>query len=146
MNQKDFEKFNKIYRLPINKKPTLLPIERLKNFKDIITDEISEVSLIIAGQKEAKTDSQKLDVLVAIADWYADIIWYVRSEAVKYGLNMEDVLDLIKESNFSKLDEDGNAIYDSRGKVCRGKNYIAPEIKIKKYLKQKSLNTSSYSI
>ena len=37
------------------------------------------------------------------------------------------VLHIIMLSNFSKLDEDGEPIYDSRGKVLKGANYWAPE-------------------
>ncbi len=50
---------------------------------------------------------------------------------------MEEILDVIMESNFSKLDQDGNPSYDERGKVLKGPNYWKPEPKIKEILKKK---------
>lgn len=45
----------------------------------------------------------------------------------KFGLDNDACLNTIMLSNFSKLDEDGNPIYDSRGKVLKGANYWPPE-------------------
>lgn len=50
------------------------------------------------------------------------------------GLDYWVVLDIIMQSNFSKLGEDGKPIYDERGKVMKGPNYWKPEPKIREYL------------
>ena len=60
------------------------------------------------------------DVAVAIADVLGDIIVYCRSEALKYGIPLEEVLDIIMDSNESKLDADGKPIYDANGKFLKG--------------------------
>ena len=59
---------------------------------------------------------------------------YCRSEALKYGLPLEDVLDIIMDSNESKLGADGKPIYDANGKFLKGPNYWKPEPKIKALL------------
>ena len=51
----------------------------------------------------ANEGGKAVDIAVAIADLLGDIIVYCRSEALKYGLPLEDVLDLIMDSNESKL-------------------------------------------
>ena len=49
----DIEKFNSIYKLPVNKVPTTnvgVPMaERLKAFKDILLEEVSEIDEIISA-------------------------------------------------------------------------------------------------
>jgi hypothetical protein len=42
------------------------------------------------------------------------------------------------ESNFSKLDRNGEPIYDARGKVMKGPDYWKPEPKITEILKNYS--------
>ena len=51
------------------------------------------------------------NVAVTIADLLSDIIVYCRSEALKYGLSLETVLDIIVYSNESKLGADGKPVY-----------------------------------
>ena len=70
----------------------------------------------------------------AIADLLGDVIVYCRSEALKYGLPLEGVLDVIMDSNESKLGADGNPIYDANGKFLKGPNYWKPEPRIKALL------------
>jgi hypothetical protein len=50
------------------------------------------------------------------------------------GVNPATIMFLIMQSNFSKLDENGNPIYDERGKVLKGPNYWKPEPKIREYI------------
>jgi len=66
-------------------------------------------------------------ILVMIADWLGDQNVYLRSEALKFGIPHEAVLNVIMGSNFTKLDENGNPIKDENGKFLKGPNYMAPE-------------------
>ncbi|NKA06371.1 hypothetical protein GO307_04649 [Ralstonia solanacearum] len=126
---------NAMYGLPAHDSPTVPNdvAERLAKFKATLMDEVHEVDDIIAM---ARTGSSKLDIAVAIADLLGDIIVYCRSEALKYGLPLEQVLDVIMDSNASKLGADGKPIYDSNGKFLKGPNYWKPEPKIKEMLSQ----------
>jgi len=124
---------NVMYRLPIEKIPTL-PIntaDRLTKFKATLLDEVNEIDEIISAASNQAAD---IDVLVALADLLGDIVVYCRSEALKYGIPLEDVLQVIMDSNESKLDEDGNPIYDANGKFLKGPNYWKPEPKIRETL------------
>jgi NTP pyrophosphatase (non-canonical NTP hydrolase) len=124
---------NAMYRLPAHSKPTITDdvADRLVKFKATLLDEVHEVDEIVAM---ANGGASKLDIAVAIADVLGDIIVYCRSEALKYGLPLEDVLDVIMDSNESKLGADGNPIYDANGKFLKGPNYWKPEPRIRELL------------
>jgi predicted HAD superfamily Cof-like phosphohydrolase len=132
------KEFNEMYGLPVNGKPELQGVERLKNFKSILSEEVDEVDDIIKKYEELSfegLDSEKrAELLTEISDWLGDMIVYISSEAAKHGLDLDKTLGIIMESNFSKLGEDGKPIYDDRGKVMKGPGYWRPEEKIKEHL------------
>ena len=121
---------NAMYKLPANTQPTLPSnvAERLVKFKTTLLDEVHEIDDIAAMVEQGAAPA---DVLVAIADLLGDVMVYCRSEALKYGLPLEQVLDVIMDSNESKLGADGKPIYDGNGKFLKGPNYWKPEPKIK---------------
>ena len=128
---------NAMYRLPQNAVP-MIPADvadRLKKFKATLSDEVDEIDEIVAS---AGAGVSQLDLAVAIADLLGDVIVYCRSEALKYGLPLEAVLDIIMDSNQSKLGADGNPIYDANGKFLKGPNYWKPEPKIRELLQSLS--------
>lgn len=124
---------NQMYKLPINSTPTLLaePADKLKKFKATLMAEVHEIDEIVEKIENGDTE---IDVKVAIADLLGDVIVYCRSEALKYGLPLEEVLDIIMDSNESKLGTDGKPIYNENGKFLKGPNYWKPEPKIKSLL------------
>lgn len=124
---------NAMYRLPANARPTLPSnvADRLKKFKATLTDEINEIDQIV---ELAERGGEPLEIATAIADLLGDIVVYCRSEALKYGLPLEGVLEIIMDSNESKLDDSGNPIYDANGKFLKGPNYWAPEGRIRTLL------------
>lgn len=124
---------NAMYKLPAQDKPSIPndAAERLKKFKATLMDEVHEIDEIVTLVESGATPA---DVAVAIADLLGDVIVYCRSEALKYGLPLEAVLDIIMDSNESKLGADGKPIYDANGKFLKGPNYWKPEPKIKTLL------------
>jgi predicted HAD superfamily Cof-like phosphohydrolase len=137
----DIKKFNAIYKLPSNESPQMLPVDRIKNFQNILAEEVDEASEI-AEKYEALlekdggelSEASRMEVLTDMSDWLGDVIVYCASEARRWGLPTSDILNIIMQSNFSKLDENGEPIYDDRGKVLKGPNYWKPEPKIKQML------------
>ena len=132
---------NAMYKLPACDRPTL-PVDvadRLVKFKATLLDEVHEIDAIVSA---AKSGAAPEDVAVAIADLLGDIIVYCRSEALKYGLPLEEVLDIIMDSNQSKLGADGHPIYDANGKFLKGPNYWRPESKIKALLAERGVKSA----
>ncbi|HET6220718.1 MAG TPA: hypothetical protein VFE11_01080, partial [Dongiaceae bacterium] len=93
---------NAMYRLPAHAEPTITDdvADRLTKFKATLIDEVHEIDEIV---ELAQGGADKMDIAVAIADLLGDVIVYCRSEALKYGLPLEEVLELIMDSNESKL-------------------------------------------
>lgn len=128
---KDVERFNKMYGLPTPDKPAIRPVQSIKDFKSIILEEIDEGSEIIDYWEDS------VDDLTNLSDWLGDLVVYCLTFARSYGLPMQEILEAIMKSNFSKLDANGNPIYDSRGKVCKGPAFIAPEPEIKAIIERR---------
>jgi NTP pyrophosphatase (non-canonical NTP hydrolase) len=124
---------NAMYKLPAHAAPALPAdaADRLLKFKATLLDEVHEIDEIV---KAAREGAAALDIAVAVADLLGDIIVYCRSEALKYGLPLEEVLDVIMDSNESKLGADGKPIYDANGKFLKGPRYWRPEPRIKALL------------
>lgn len=97
-------------------------------FRVILHNELNEYHEIdLSG-------SDDLDILTALADLLGDIMVYCASEMARYGIPQKEVLRIIMDSNFSKLDANGNPIYDENGKVSKGPFYWKPEPQIKALL------------
>lgn len=124
---------NAMYKLPAHERVTLPEnvAERLAKFKATLMDEVHEIDDIV---KQVEGGADRLEVAVAIADLLGDVIVYCRSEALKYGIPLEAVLEIIMDSNASKLGADGKPIYDANGKFLKGPNYWKPEPKIRELL------------
>ena len=124
---------NVMYKLPAHDRPSLPAdvVDRLIKFKATLLDEVHEIDEIVQLSKDG---GAAIDIAVAIADLLGDIMVYCRSEALKYGLPLEEILDVIMDSNESKLGADGKPIYDANGKFLKGPNYWRPEPRIKALL------------
>lgn len=127
---------NAMYRLPAHERPTLPadPADRLMKFKATLLEEVHEIDDIVA----LVGNGSPIDIAVAVADLLGDIVVYCRSEALKYGIPLEEVLDIIMDSNESKLGADGHPIYDANGKFLKGPNYWKPEPKIRALLEARA--------
>ncbi|MSP97672.1 MAG: pyrophosphatase [Betaproteobacteria bacterium] len=132
---------NAMYKLPASDHPQLSAdtADRLVKFKATLMAEVHEIDAIVELSKDG---ASAVDVAVAIADVLGDIIVYCRSEALKYGLPLEEVLDIIMDSNQSKLGADGKPIYDANGKFLKGPNYWKPEPKIKALLEARGIRVA----
>ncbi len=139
----DIEKFNSIYKLQSNEAPTLLDPQRIRDFHSILSEEVDE-GLELAEKYEKSvanglSSEEVVDVLTEMSDWLGDLVVYCASEARRWGVPLPKVLEVIMESNFSKLGADGLPIYDERGKVLKGPNYWKPEPKIRELLQGMSV-------
>ena len=132
----DLKKFNEMYDLPRPAVPTIpadLPTMVI-NFTKRLRAELDEGFDII---EKHNTGASEAEILTDMADWLHDLMIYCGTEAVKYGLPSREVLDIIMQSNFSKLDENGQPIKDAIGTVKKGPYYWKPEPKIMELLKEK---------
>jgi predicted HAD superfamily Cof-like phosphohydrolase len=127
----DVERMNGMYRMPeVTKQDQADCDTRLHQFKSILEEECKEIDEIIAANVNGT-----VDIMPALSDLLGDIIVYCASEAKRWGIPIDRVLNIIMQSNFSKLDSNGQPIYDERMKLQKGPNYWKPEPKIAALLK-----------
>lgn len=135
--------FNDHYGYSLFDTPTLPIKDNLENFKKILQEELNEIDAIIEMRAKLETvplaaQAEFIELyrrcLVDLADWYGDMIIFCHTSARRYGLPMDKVLDAIMQSNMTKLGADGKPIYDERGKIMKGPNFVAPETMIEKVL------------
>lgn len=144
---------NSIYQLPISTVPSLFPaigwqlrqpahnvnpediifVQRLKAFKKILLDEVGEVDEII---DKVNSGAEDIDILTDLADWLGDLQVYCYSEMIRLGIPHKETMNIIMDSNFSKLDADGKPIIKD-GKFEKGPFYWKPEPKLKEMLLEK---------
>lgn len=122
------KEFNQFYGLPCPDVPTLSAVgdldTRIRGFVKTVEDELSEGFEILEKLEAGATE---LEMLTDLADWYNDIVVYALSEAAKFGIPSERVLQAIMESNFSKKQADGSVLKDRSGKVLKGPHFQPPE-------------------
>jgi predicted HAD superfamily Cof-like phosphohydrolase len=81
--------------------------------------------------EELKELRQALDErnLIEVADALTDLLYVVYGAGHSFGINLDKCFEEVHNSNMSKLDEDGEPIYREDGKVLKGPNYWAPDLK-----------------
>ena len=108
--------------------------QEVKLRPSLSTDKINKLRLSLIKEEldELKEAIDKKD-LIEIADALTDILYVTYGAGHAFGINLDICFDEVQNSNMSKLDENGNPIYNDSGKVMKGPNYFSPNLK--KYLK-----------
>jgi predicted HAD superfamily Cof-like phosphohydrolase len=131
----DIAMFNEMYGLTqLQDQSKTVVRERFVNYKKILLDEVNEYDDLIAMLDASRVD--RAEVLTALADLMGDIMVYCASEMRRFNLPTQQVLDIIMQSNLSKLGADGLPIKNEFGKVMKGPGYWKPEPKIKELIQQ----------
>ena len=86
------------------------------------------ISLIKEELDELIEAMNKKD-LVEVADALTDILYVTYGAGHAFGINLDECFEEVQNSNMSKLDKNGNAIYNEDGKVLKGPNYYEPDLK-----------------
>lgn len=107
-------------------------ITRLQNFAKTLKDEVNEIDAVIATAESPNYDQAR--VRTELADLLGDLVVYCASEALRWDIPLADVLQIIMDSNKSKLGADGLPVKDETGKFLKGPNYWRPEPKITRVL------------
>ena len=58
----------------------------------------------------------------------SDLVFVCYQFAATYGIDLDKAMQLVYESNLSKLDEQGKPIYREDGKVLKGPSYLPPNL------------------
>ena len=85
---------------------------------DLIEEELNEL-------KEAVKNND----IVEVADALTDILYVTYGAGHSFGVDLDKCFDEVQRSNMSKLGVDGKPISNESGKVMKGPDYFAPDLK-----------------
>ncbi|HIG57979.1 MAG TPA: phosphoribosyl-ATP diphosphatase [Flavobacteriales bacterium] len=114
--------------------------EKVKQFMTIFNQEVkpvpkiaklSTITLRLALIEEELSELREAlinDDIVETADALADILYVVYGAAAAFGIDIDEVFEEVHDSNMSKLDNNGQPIFDEMGKVMKGHGYFHPNI------------------
>ena len=95
------------------------PDQKIHNLRyDLIKEELEELKDAL-DQKNLKE----------VADALTDILYVTYGAGHAFGIDLDKCFAEVQSSNMSKLDENGNPIYNENGKVMKGPNYFKPDLK-----------------
>ena len=86
------------------------------------------ISLIHEELEEFKEAIKNNDLKEAI-DALTDILYVTYGAGCAYGIDLDKCFKEVQRANMSKLGKDGKPIYNNKGKVMKGPNYLAPNLK-----------------
>ena len=109
--------FMKTFGQEVKSKPSLSSDKINKLRIDLIKEEFDELQEAI-----------KNNDLLEVADALTDILYVTYGAGHAFGIDLDKCFEEVQNSNMSKLDENGNPIYNESGKVMKGPNYFKPDL------------------
>ena len=117
-NFEDVKIFMETFGQIVRTKPQF-PDEKTTQLRfDLIKEELNELE-----------DAMKTKNLKEIADALTDILYVTYGAGCAYGINLDKCFKEVQRANMSKLGNDGKPIYNEKGKVMKGPNYVEPNLK-----------------
>ena len=103
--------------------------QEVKNKPSFSSDKINKLRIdLIKEELEELTDAMNKKDLLEVADALTDILYVTYGAGHAFGIDLDKCFDEVQNSNMSKLDENGNPIYNDSGKVMKGPNYFKPDL------------------
>ena len=103
--------------------------QEVKEKSSFSSDKINQlrVNLIKEELEELKIAIDTKN-LVEVADALTDILYVTYGAGHAFGINLDRCFEEVQQSNMSKLDDNGNPIYNDSGKVMKGPKYFKPDL------------------
>ena len=103
--------------------------QEVKDKPAFSTDKINKLRIdLIKEELEELTEAMKNKDLLEVADALTDILYVTYGAGHALGIDLDKCFDEVQNSNMSKLDENGNPIFNESGKVMKGPNYFKPNL------------------
>ena len=117
-NFEDVKKFMETFGQMVRTKPQF-PDEKTMQLRcDLIKEELNELE-----------HAMKTKNLKEVADALTDILYVTYGAGYAYGIDLDKCFKEVQRANMSKLDKDGKPIYNEKGKVMKGPDYLEPNLK-----------------
>ena len=103
--------------------------QEVKTKPSFSTDKINKLRLdLIKEELSELTEAMNNKDILEVADALTDILYVTYGAGHAFGINLDKCFQEVQNSNMSKLDENGNPIYNEHGKVMKGPNYFKPDL------------------
>ncbi len=103
--------------------------QEVKNKPSFSTDKINKLRIdLIKEELDELNDAIKNKDLLEVADALTDILYVTYGAGHAFGIDLDKCFNEVQNSNMSKLDDNGNPIYNEDGKVMKGPNYFKPDL------------------
>ena len=109
--------FMKTFGQEVKTKPSFSTEKINKLRVDLIKEELQEL-----------TEAMNSKDLLEVADALTDILYVTYGAGHAFGIDLDKCFEEVQNSNMSKLDENGEPIYNESGKVMKGPNYFKPDL------------------
>ena len=87
-----------------------------------------EASEFLVAADECFADPENTKTREEVVKELSDLVFVCYQFAATYGIDLDEAMNRVFESNLSKLDEQGKPIYRKDGKVLKGPNYQPPNL------------------
>ena len=103
--------------------------QEVKTKPSFSTDKINKLRIdLIKEELQELTEAMDNKDLLEVADALTDILYVTYGAGHALGIDLDKCFDEVQNSNMSKLDENGEPIYNESGKVMKGPNYFKPNL------------------
>ena len=117
-NFEDVKKFMITFGQRVISRPQFPDVKTMNLRFDLIKEELDELE-----------QAMKTKDLKEVADALTDILYVTYGAGCAYGINLDKCFKEVQRANMSKLGDDGKPIFNEKGKVMKGPNYLAPNLK-----------------
>ena len=117
-NFEDVKTFMKTFGQMVRTKPQFPEEKTMQLRYDLIKEELNELE-----------QAMKTKDLKEVADALTDILYVAYGAGCAYGIDLDKCSKEVQRANMSKLCKDGKPIYNEKGKVMKGPNYLEPNLK-----------------
>ena len=103
--------------------------QEVKTKPSFSSDKINKLRIdLIKEELDELQEAMKNNDLLEVADALTDILYVTYGAGHAFGINLDKCFDEVQNSNMSKLDENGEPIFNESGKVMKGPNYFKPNL------------------
>ena len=103
--------------------------QEVKTKPSFSTDKINKLRIdLIKEELDELQEAMKNNDLLEVADALTDILYVTYGAGHAFGIDLDKCFDEVQNSNMSKLDENGEPIYNDAGKIMKGPKYFKPNL------------------
>jgi predicted HAD superfamily Cof-like phosphohydrolase len=103
--------------------------QEVKTKPSFSSDKINKLRIdLIKEELDELQEAIKNNDLLEVADALTDILYVTYGAGHAFGIDLDKCFDEVQNSNMSKLDENGEPIYNDAGKIMKGPKYFKPNL------------------